>query len=206
MTALWGERFAVAVLEGVGKRLWGFPPSLMAPIVQQLGPGPALRWFVSNMPRYERTLRAFGGLRTHLMCTAISLVNGCGYCTFGHAYAFELIYFRERGRLFPLDEDALDALRGQSAFVIRDRLIEALEQAELHSEIHWLERALALAVDGQWPTDRDEMRVAHLVRMFSVLNSVGIDRQISPDEAHDPANKDRILKWRYATRRIVTAT
>lgn len=48
----------------------------------------ALSWFEANIPRYDRTLAALGGLRTHLMCVAISLINGCGHGTTGHVTAF----------------------------------------------------------------------------------------------------------------------
>jgi hypothetical protein len=193
------ERRATAVLEGIGKRLWGFPPRLMGPIVVQLGPIRALWWFVSNMPRYERTLKMFGGIRTHLLCLAISLINGCSYCTFGHAYALELVYLRDHGRLFPLDEHAIGALRGLPPAALRYRLVNAVLEAGLHADVPWLDRAIVLALgEDRRPTDRDDVRVAHLVRMFAVLNEVGVTSRIAPDEAHDPLNKDSAFKQRYA--------
>ncbi len=156
------------------------------------------------MPRYERTLKVHGGLRTHLMAVAISLVNGCQYCTFGHAYAFELHYLREHARLFPLDENDVEQLLGLPPAVIRARLVEALQRAGLHGEVRWLDRAIALAIGDARPSDQDEVRVAHLVRMFRVLNSVGIARRVRPDQAHDPLNKDARLKLRYARLRTST--
>lgn len=90
------ERGVTAMLEGAGNQMWGFTPRLMAPAVRQLGPLGALRWFAANMPRYLLTLRAYGGLRTHLIGAVISLLNGCPYCTHGEGYAFQLIYLRER--------------------------------------------------------------------------------------------------------------
>lgn len=200
------ERGVTAVLEGVGKRLWGFPPRLMAPIVAQLGPIRALRWFVWNLPRYKRTLKAFGGVRTHLLCVAISLINGCPYCTFGHAYAFELAYLRDHGRLFPLGEHAIGTLRGLAPAMIRHRLVDALRCAGLHTEVRWLDRTIVLALaEDQRPTDRDDVHIAHLVRMFGVLNSVGIASRTAPDEAHSPLNKDDALKLRYARLRAAAS-
>ncbi|MGH3568827.1 MAG: hypothetical protein ACRDRH_22935 [Pseudonocardia sp.] len=191
-----------AMLEGAGNRLWGFPPRLMAPIVGQLGPLRALWWFVWNMPRYERTLKSFGGVRTHLLCVTISLINGCPYCTFGHAYALELAYLRDHGRLFPLGEHAIGSLLGLTPAMIRHRLVTAMKLAGLHVEVRWLDRTIMLALaEDQRPTDRDDVRIAHLVRMFGVLNSVGIASRPAPDEAHDPLNKDSDLKLRYANLR-----
>lgn len=200
------DRIAVAVLEGIPERLWGFPPRLMPVIVERLGAVGALSWFGSNMPRYELTLRRLGGLRTHLLSTAISLINGCRYCTFGHAYAFELIYLRDQGRLFPLDEHEITALQECRPSEIRDSLAAALVQAGLPGEVAWLDRLIALHAGTRQPHGRDDARIAHLVRMFGVLNECGIAGAVIPDQAHDPSNKDSALKHRYTTLRADAAT
>ncbi|WP_028927881.1 hypothetical protein [Pseudonocardia acaciae] len=188
----------------MGIHLWGFPPRLMAPIVVQLGPVRALAWVVWNMPRYQRTLKRFGPVRTHLICTAVSLVNGCPYCGSGHGYAFELAYLHEYGWLFPLGRYDMIMLCGRPPGLIRHRMVAATQAAGLHPEVRWLERAIELTVaeDGR-PTDVDDVRISHLVRMFGVLNSVGIADGTEPDQAHSPLNKDRVLKLRYAGLRAV---
>lgn len=191
------DRVAVRVLEGIGLRLWGFPPRLMAPIVAQLGPFRALAWFVRNMPRYERTLRTLGPLRTHLACTLISLHNGCRYCSFGHLYAVELVYLEQRGTLFPLDARSVPEWIGLRPHELRNRMVDVLQQADLHGEVLWVDTTLALASGTQRPVDWQEARIAHLVSMFRVLNDVGIASDIDPDEAHDPLNKDACLKARH---------
>ncbi|WP_156993855.1 hypothetical protein [Pseudonocardia acaciae] len=194
------RRGITAVLERVCAYLWGFPPRLMGPIAAQLGSLRALGWFVWNMPRYQRTLKVFGPVRTHLLCTTISLINGCRYCSHGHAYAFELAYLREYGRLFPLSEQAIDLLRGLSPGVVRRRMVGIVQSAGLHGEVRWLERAAILTTaDDPRPTDRDDVRIVHLVRMFRVLNSAGMASKTEPDgDAHSPLNKDIALKLRYA--------
>ncbi|MBV9312593.1 MAG: hypothetical protein JO100_02400 [Pseudonocardia sp.] len=193
------ERGATVLLEHVGTRLWGFPPRLMSPIVTQLGPIRALSWFVCNMPQYERTLSVFGAVRTHLLCTTISLINGCRYCSYGHGYALGLAYLHEHGRLFPLSERTLGELCGLAPGVIRHHIVKAVHRAGLHNELRWLERAITLTTaEDQRPTDYDDARISHLVRMFGVLNSVGNADNTEPDEAHSPLNKDYHLKLRYA--------
>jgi hypothetical protein len=188
------DAFAVRLLEGLGRRLWGFPPRLMPLLVQQLGAVPAVAWFVANMPRYERTLRALGPVRTHLVATTVSLHNGCHYCAFGHAYALELLYFRERGVPFPADAHAVSAWGGLGPAELRERLRALLQDAGLHREVLWVDRTLAMAGGAQRPMDADESRIAHLVRMFEVLNAVGIACSPQLDQAHDPINKDTALK------------
>jgi hypothetical protein len=184
------------LLEGIGRRLWGFPPNLMRPIVDQLGPGHALSWFVSNMPRYEKTLSTYGPLRTHLLAMTVSLANGCPYCSYGHAFAFELAYFRTYDLLFPLDEDQIVALHGRDPSLIEERLRAALASTPLIDEAVWTERMVAL-IGGAEPAGADDARLAHLVSMFGVLNSCGIAANTPRDQAHDPLNKDTGLKARY---------
>jgi hypothetical protein len=191
------DRFAVRVLEGIGQRLWGFPPRLMAPIVAQLGPLRALGWFARNMPRYERTVRAIGPLRTHLVCALISLHNGCRYCSFGHLYAVELVYLEQRGKLFPLDARSAPDWIGLPPAELRRQMVAVLQQADLHGEVLWVDATLALAGGTQRPVDAQEARIAHLVSMFRVLNDVGIAGEVEPDEAHDPLNKNLGLKARH---------
>ncbi len=199
------DKLAVRVLEAIPRRLWGFPPRLMPVIVERLGPVRAVAWFLTNMPRYERTLRRFGGLRTHLLSTTISLINGCAYCTFGHAYALELIYLRERDALFPLDEHAITALHTLDRADLKQRLIDAVREGGLEAEVPWVERMFVMAADPQQPTSPADARLAHLVRMFGVLNDCGIAGAVKPDQAHDPTNKDSALKARYAQLRAATA-
>ncbi|WP_028922031.1 hypothetical protein [Pseudonocardia acaciae] len=200
-------RGVTVVLERLGTHMWGFPPRLMAPIVVELRPMRTVVWFVWNMPRYERTLRAFGPVRTHLICTLISLVNGCRYCTYAHGRALQLAYLHHYQRLFPLSEHAIGRLRGMPPGAIRHCMVTAAHNAGLYNEVRWLDRAIELTLaEDRSPTERDDVRVSHLVRMFSVLNSVAIASNIDPDEAHSPLNKDRALTLRYDNLRAATGT
>lgn len=45
---------ATAMLEGIGQRLWGFPPRLMAPIVSYLGPHDPVNKNGQLRLRYDR--------------------------------------------------------------------------------------------------------------------------------------------------------
>ena len=51
------------------------------------------------------------------------------------------------------------------------------------------------------PQNQNDEYLLHLMSMFSVLNTCGIKRQVVPDEAHDPINKDKPLRERYAAAR-----
>ncbi len=202
-------RGVTAMVESLGYQMWGTKPRLMAPTVRQLGPLRALRWFACNMPRYLCTLKVYGGLRTHLIGATVSLINGCPYCTYGEAYACQLIHLRERGFLFPLDEHGMGQLCGKPPAVIRNRLVDALQEAGLHAEVPVLDRAIELTIaPDPRPTERDDIRLGHLVRMLGSMNSIGITNgvQQASGEALDPVNKDGALKRRYTGLRAAPCT
>lgn len=193
-------RKVIGALHFITRRLWGFEPQLMDVVVDRLGPARAVAWFVADMPRYEATLKRFGPIRTHLVCTTISLLNGCPYCVHGHAYALELAYLAARDRLFPLDEHAITALTSEPPDTMVARFEHAVTDAGLEGELPLLRRTRALR-DGAAAISADERRVAHLIAMFRVLNTCGIEGHVAPDEAHDPLNRNADLKRRYAALR-----
>jgi hypothetical protein len=143
------------------------------------------------------TMQVLGPVRTHLAAMAISLRQGCTYCTYGHAFALELIYLRDRGHLFPVDARTIATWWKEEPHVLARRLRALLQDAGLHAETLWVDRTLAIA-DGAPPADRNEARVARLVRMLGVMTRIAIDAGIEPDEAQNPINKDVALKRRYA--------
>ncbi len=196
------EKLSAWALGRIGYRLWGFAPVLMPRIVERLGPLGALRWMGANMPRYERILKEMGPIRCHLACVVASLLNGCAYCAYGHARPIQLYYFRERGALFPLDEHELIALSHLSDQELITRLEQALEAAGMREEIAMFRRLRALKFDGAAAETEEDRRLLHLLYMFDVLNSCGIERYVPWDDAHDPVYRDKALQERYAQARL----
>jgi alkylhydroperoxidase family enzyme len=198
------ERFVTRMLESLCRAMWGFAPRMLPHIVRNLGPGRSLAWFAANMPRLLWTMYVLGPVRTHLAAVAISLHNGCTYCAYGHAFALELIYLRDRGRLFPVDARTLASWQGMPPRELGRRLRRVLQEAGLHAETLWADRTLALAAGVTRPVDADEARIDHLVRMLGRMNRIAVEAGIEPDEAQNPVNKDRGLKERYAELRAAT--
>ncbi len=196
-----GAKFATSVLEGFANHLWGVRPGLMAHFVDQKGSIAALAWFVRHMPRYERILKRWGPLRTHLLSTAVSALNGCAYCTFGHAHAFQLHYLKSHDRLFPLDEQTILELHGGGEEKVIALMSHALRRADMETEIPMLRRLQTLRNDPRARSidarRQDDADLRHLIKMFAALNACGIKGQVAPDAAHDPINRDGELKQRY---------
>lgn len=205
MTQNRSERLATGLLETMCRAMWGFTPKMIKHIVRRLGPLGAPAWFAANMPRYLWTMHVLGPLRTHLAALAISLYNGCTYCAYGHAYALELIYLRDHGRLFPVSARTLATWHDLTPRQLGVRLRSTLQEADLHVEALWVDRTLALADGATWPVDRDEVRLAHMVGMFGRINRIAVEAGVDPDEAQNPINKDAALKQRYLQLRTAAA-
>lgn len=198
-----GRQLVIGTLAATCRLMWGFPPRMIPFIVESMGTARGLHWFMVNMPRYLWTLYVLGPVRTHLACVVISLHNGCTYCAFGHAYALELLYLRDRDHLFPLDARTIASWLGLEPRLLGARMRGVLEQAGLHVEAIWVDRILALATGEQQPVDADEVRLARLVPIVGLMNTVAIANCVEPDEAHDTINKNTALKERYTALRAV---
>jgi hypothetical protein len=200
-----GKRLAVRGLEALCRAMWGFPPTIIRLVVDHMGPLRAIGWFGAHMPRFLVSRVVLGPVRVHLACIVVSLRNGCAYCAYGHVYALELLYLRQRGRLFPIDATALDEWYDLDARTLRVRLRTALANAGLHTEAIWVDRIVALAEGSQTPVDPAEVRLAHVIRMADTASRIAAAGNAAPDEAHDPVNKDAAVKARHAELRSAAA-
>lgn len=188
---------AIRLLELLGQTLWGFKPNLMRAIGEQHGAAKALTWFVRNMPRYEKTAKDWGPIRTHLLVAEISVLNGCPYCIYGHAYALQLHYFKDTGQLLNADEYDMIAWPSLGEVGAIDQFRLLINSLGLPDEQQTLDRMLLLRQSRDQPTSKKDHQILHLINMFSFLNQCGINGKARPDQAHDPINKDATLKDEY---------
>lgn len=190
------------LLENIGQYLWGFKPQLMSHFVEQYGSVSSVIWFARKMPKYERILKKRGPIRTHTISITVSLINGCQYCAFGHAHAFQLHYLKYTDTLFPLSNDALLELTSLPGDQAIPMYCSALIGAGLQDEVPIVRKTFELlnsASDSERQNTSDTLDndISHLIGMFSTLNACGIKGDVEPDEAHDPINKDKDLIARY---------
>ena len=192
-----GRATTTRLLESVTERMWGFRPNLMPYIVEEKGPLRAMWWTLRTMPRYARIREHWGPLRLHLVATTISILNGCPYCTHGHALALQLHYLRRFDRLFPLDEAKILGLHVNDEATILTALELVLIGLDLEAEVGILRRTAELR-DGATPRTEDDHRIAQLIEMLGFLNACATASDVTIDHAHDPIHKDTALRQRYA--------
>jgi hypothetical protein len=195
------ERAVTWFVTAIGRYKWGWASVIMPAIVENLGPLPALAWIARNMPEYERAIADLGPARANFVFCAASMLNGCAYCTYAHGRAFELYYFAEHGKLFPLDEHDLVSLSALPDDQAAPRLEAALEEAGLGAEIATYRRLFALKLEAAEPRP-DDRYLLHAIQMFDVLNRCAIESRLAIDDAHDRVYKDGALKRRYAEARL----
>ena len=188
---------AVFILETAFAQMWGFKPNIVGAFVKQKGAVRSLFWFAKNMLRYEGIREKLGPIRTHVLATGVSALNGCSYCVFGHGFALGLVHLKQTGQLFPLTERELMDLCGQSEADILTTMERALTKASLRSEVLPLERLRELWQRPGLATTKQDRDLVHLNKMFTTLNLCGVKRHIQRDQAHDQLNKDRALRDRY---------
>jgi hypothetical protein len=193
------DRATIWILQTVGRARWGFRPDLVSDLVAQLGSASTISWFAANVPAYEQIKKDWGPLRTHLVTSVISMLEGCPYNAYGHAYAFQLHYLDAYGALFPIDEHEMVEFHRMSQSELMSRLDDALRDTRLAGEMRYIRTMVDLRDHPTVSTsDPDDERLRTLLQTFAVLNSCGARRQTEPDGAHDPIDKDRALKEQYS--------
>ncbi len=194
------DHVGAGTLKGVTNRVWGVRANVMDDVVARYGTVRSMWWFGRRMSTYDKIVAEWGPIRTHLLVTTLALITGCRYHTVSHGTAFQLRYFELADVPFPLSDDDLLALIGADADTIVAVLDHALTEAGLPDEVPWLARLLRMR-DGAKAADADDKRLRHLVTMFGRLTDIAIAADTAPDEAHDPVNRNRELRDRYAQAR-----
>jgi len=185
------------ILNFIGNTLWGFRPNLMSDIVEINGGWKSVGWFIKNMPNYERVLKAWGAERTHLMAVGISSLTGCPYCTYGHAYSFQLNYFKNRAKLFPVDEHEMVKFNALSESELINTLNDLYDSHGFEESKSDINRYMILKDKPELAESKDDKRILQLIEVFKLLNFCGIKNKTESDFAHSPINKDVENKRNY---------
>jgi len=131
-----------------------------------------------------------------------SIINGCPYSTFGHAYSVQLHYLENTGKLFPRTDEELLEMSELPRDQIIEQLCLALKDADLQEEIPLVCRTNELMrgsneLGKPLYSNPYDNNILQLIEIFTEVNSCGITGSIEPDEAHDPINKNTELKLQY---------
>lgn len=134
------QRVFLRMLQGMLRLTYGSEVAFAEELVAQYGVFGYIAYARATYPIWFQLAEFFTERDANLVASFASFWNGCDYCAYGHLYAYNLMYFQETGKLFPVDEqevmdllslrDAqiIEALRGRLAGPEHQRAREFLER------------------------------------------------------------------------------
>lgn len=208
------ERLALRGIDLLGTLSGAFRVPFLEAVVAQYG----LRGAFARLGKVEQIVAALeaelGDSDSHFVVGFASLYNGCEFCSLGHIYAANLLYFRATGRLHPLDElEIRDHLRVDSDRELLDFSLGRLAAPEHAPLAALLERQHRLktgelphpalgTAPADAPTERRDDLLAMAISAYDWLNHCSIrgdDNEIV--SLVIPLHRDRALRRRYAAAR-----
>ncbi|MCB9700717.1 MAG: hypothetical protein H6711_02365 [Myxococcales bacterium] len=123
--------------------------------------------------------RSVGDYTAQTLIGVAALWNGCRYCVIGHIYSANLHYFKESGRLGPLDEDSLIDLMymtDEESFAVLKDTFAGPEHARTW---HLIERMYQLRFRDLDPAEGEDELLKATIAYWEWLNEctiiLGID-------------------------------
>jgi len=190
------QRAAKFIITKVINNLWGFTPSLMMELIERKGGMGSLFFVMKNMTHYESISKKMGPIPINILTTNISILNGCPYCIYGHALAFNLYYFEKYNELFKWDEKDFEKMARLSEEEKITNILSIYQEKRINHLLPHFETQLKLRA-GAKPKNQEEKNIKFINTLYDYLNACGIESNLDPDEAHDPRNKNKALIEKY---------
>lgn len=173
-------------------------------MIRHRGLGEYLRSIAFMTQAWNRLVKQFGDENAHILAFYSSLWNGCVYCGYGHLYAHNLSYFQRTGRLFPIEEEAIEHFlrTNDDDFVafVRSRLTGS-DHAD---KLKLFEQLFSAQMSTQQPGQaNDLMHVT--IALYSYVNECSI---VAEDRGPPMGKvaKDKALIARYQQARAASDT
>jgi hypothetical protein len=184
----------------------GYDTPFIEELAAVLGPRGLMRWAGDVVNLIAILEKRYGASEAQLLIGLAAIWNGCHFCSVGHVYAGNLLWFRDRNKLLPLDERELPALG-----ILRDehllgRIVGRLERdpdtAGLRDAVR---RMFELRTGARTVTDTDDSILRATADSWDLINEcsivVGIDAPARDVPPLAPIAKDMDLRRRYAEAR-----
>lgn len=192
-----GERAFLKAMDFVSLLTQGYTAAFSEELLRQHGIRGFLKHAGTMTEGWKLLVEQFGARTAHLLAAFGSFWNGCGYCATGHVLGHNLLLYREKGELFPLDEHQLPELMR-----LPDREVLARLRQDLASRpelLALLERQHALK-QGAQVVHAEDHALACANSLYDWVNECSIVVEGS-GPPFDPVAKDKALCERYAQAR-----
>lgn len=167
-------------------------PIMIEEMIRTFGVGGYMRWAKAA----EGVMKLMGGRHddaiAQLMLGLAAMWNGCTWCGQGHIKAHNVMRHKERGEMFPLDENAIMPLQRLRDSEVLARLRELLADPKYATELRLIERQYELKSLTATGTDDDDDMLRASIAAWDWATECSI--MVPPDvvvPATAPIGKDK---------------
>ncbi|MCB9529491.1 MAG: hypothetical protein H6701_14085 [Myxococcales bacterium] len=197
------ERFGAQSLSWLVRITQGYWPAFTRELVRTYGLDGMKQWGEVVEKTATGLTTRFGDEIAQVVIAMSAVWNGCAYCTVGHLYAANILYFRRTGRLFPIDEREVPRWHTLTDERLEATTIERLAGDEFAELRRVLARQFQLRREGNDAVaDDDDRLIVGANAAWDLVNECSIlveTAHIPP--LHPAAARARGVQRAYAQKR-----
>lgn len=198
------ERLALRLIDTLSALYLGFKPPVNEEAFRTLGVRGYMRWSGATGRVMKLLAARLGEAESQFVIGFAGLWLGCGYCGAGHIHAGNLILFRDRGVLTPLDDAALRELYDTADAAALPRLRQLLAAPEYERLLGLVVRLYELRA-GSPPAGEDDQLLLLALSCWDWVTEctivVGLEIPFETVPPLTPLARDRGLLRRYEAAR-----
>ncbi len=204
-----GERLALRAIDLISTLYLGYKPPVNEEAFRTLGVRGYAKWSGATGRTMKVLAQGLGEAESQFVIGFSGLWLGCGYCGAGHIHAGNLIVYRDRGVLTPLDDATLRELYDTPDDEASARL-QALLCAPEDARLLALVTRLYELRGGAEPTTQEDEYLALALACWDWVTEctivVGLEIPFESVPPLTPLAKNRELLRRYSAARAAAAT
>lgn len=198
-----GERLGATAILWVSRITFGYWPAFTQELVRTYGMDGVKQWGEAVEGALEGLNSRFGEEAAQLLIGLAAVWNACSYCTIGHLYALNVLYFRRTGRLFPIDEREVPGWYVLTDEALIDRVARRLDDEEHAHLLPLVRRQFQLRTAGpEVAESEDDQAIVRANAAWDLVNECTImivAEDIPP--LHPGAARARGVQKAYALKR-----
>ena len=156
---------------------------------------------LDHLLQYERIIQEWGPLKTNLVASVVSNLNGSIGNAKSHSRAFQLHFLAETDGVFALDDADILMLFELRPGDMVEKLAETLIEANLPDEAEILRRSFELYVYPQKASGYVDGKAVHLIKLLNARDGAKCASGALADQYEDPILYDPDLESRYSALR-----
>ncbi len=198
-----GERVGATAILWISRITFGYFPAFTRELVHTYGLQGVKQWGEAVEGAVGALTERFGDETAQLLIALAAVWNACSYCTIGHLYALNVLYFRRTGRLFPIDEREVPRWYTVSDEALIERIVERLQTDEFEHLIPLVRRQFEIRTAGPEIAESDDDRaIVRANAAWDLVNecTIMIDTDDIPP-LHPGAARARGVQKAYGVKR-----